>query len=305
MSMFGAVDLSTLVPKQSGHAAGTSVTAGPDASGEGLPAPLIVDVTASSLRDVAEVSTQVPVVLAFYAPRSESSTALVEMLTRLVQEYDGRFELGRVDADQATEVAQALQVQAVPAVVALLAGQPVPIFQGAIPEAELRGVLDQLLQLAAQHGVTGRISVGAPAQEEREETEVERDAREAIERGDWAGAEAVYDRAIAQSPGDSELKVARAQVRTLARMDGQDPEALLAAADADPADLDKALAAADAALALGDLEDSLARALGAVGSHSGPEREQARLRTLELFDVIGTGTPEVAAARRRLAALLF
>lgn len=305
MSMFGAVDLSTLAPKQSGPTTGEPVAAGPDSSGEGLPAPLIVDVDASSLRDVAEVSTQVPVVLAFHTSRSEPSTALAEMLTRLVQEYEGRFELGRVDVDKVPEVAQALQVQSVPAVVALLAGRPVPIFQGAIPEAELRGVLDQLLQLAAQHGVTGRIAVGAPAQEEHEETEVERAAREAIERGDWARAEAVYDRAIAQSPGDSELRVARAQVRTLARMDGQDPEALLAAADANPADLDKALAAADAALALGDLEGSLARVLGAVGSHTGPEREQARVRALELFDVVGTGTPEVAAARRRLAALLF
>lgn len=306
MSMFGAVDLSSLASKPAAPAQGSSAARTPAPPADGLPAPLVVDVDAASLRDVAEISTQVPVVLVFHTPRSEPSTALAALLGRLAEEYGGRFELGRVDIDRAPEVAQALQVQAVPAVVALLAGQPVPIFQGAIPEEELRGVLDQLLQLAVQHGVTGRLAVDAPEMEDApEETEVERAAREAIEKGDWAGAEAVYDRAIAQSPGDAQLKAARAQVRTLARMDGQDPAALLAAADADPADLDKALAAADAALALGDIDACLGRVLEAVRTHHGDERERARVRALELFDVIGSTAPEVARARRQLAVFLF
>ena len=214
--------------------------------------------------------------------------------------------------DTAPEVAQALQAQAVPTVVALIAGQPVPLFQGTVPQEQLRSVIDQLLEVAAANGVNGTVAVAVDgaagagtAEAEPEETEVERAAREAIEAGDFAAAEEVYTHAIAQNPGDDDLKVARNQVRLMARLDGQDPHELLAAADAAPTDLAAALAGADAALALGDVNAALGRALEAVRTHAGEEREEARLRLLELFEVIGSTSPEVAQARRRLATMLY
>ena len=317
MSMFGAVDLSSFAPatKSAGPAgraptpATTPMAGGPGAAGGGLPVPLVVDVDASSLRDVAEVSTQVPVIVVLHSPRSQASADLAAVLEQLAGQYAGRFQLARVDVDAAPEVAQALQAQAVPTVVALIAGQPVPMFQGPVPEEQLRSVIDQLLEVAAANGVSGTIAVdaaaGADAPEEPEETEVERAAREAIEAGDFAAAEEVYTHAIAQNPGDDDLKVARNQVRLMARLDGQDPHELLAAADAAPTDLDAALAGADAALALGDVNAALGRALEAVRTHQGEEREKARLRLLELFEVIGSTSPEVAQARRRLATMLY
>ena len=309
MSMFGAVDLSSLSPRStSGPAASAGAGAGGTGAGEGaVPGSLVVDVKAQNLREVVETSTRVPVVVVLHSSRSRASTDLAERLQTLAQEYAGRFQLGRVDVDTAPEVAQALQATAVPTVVALIAGQPVPLFQGAIPADQLRELLDQLLELAARNGVTGRLAPRAadaqPA--EPEETEVERAAREALERGDYAAAEEVYDHAIAQSPADDELKVARAQIRMLGRMDGKDPRALLAAADAPGASVEDQLAGADAALALGDVNVALGRALEAVRSHAGEERETARLRLLELFEVIGTAAPEVVRARRQLAAILF
>ena len=325
MSMFGAVDLSSLSPRSTGgpapssasaasaggagaaRTAGTGATTGAVA-GEGVvPGPLVVDVDAQNLREVAETSTRVPVVVVLHASRSQASADLAGQLQTLAQEYAGRFQLARVDVDAAPEVARALQVAAVPTVVALIAGQPVPLFQGAIPADQLRELLDQLLELAARNGVTGRLAPrDADAQPaEPEETEVERAAREALERGDYAAAEKAYDHAIAQSPADDELKVARAQIRMLGRMDGKDPRALLAAADAPGAGVEDQLAGADAALALGDVNVALGRALEAVRSHAGEERETARLRLLELFEVIGSSAPEVARARRQLAAILF
>ncbi|WP_136313424.1 tetratricopeptide repeat protein [Actinomyces procaprae] len=305
MSMFGAVDLSSLAPRQ-GAASAAPADATPAPGGEA--ASLVVDVDAANLRDVVEGSTRVPVVVVLHTPRSQASTELAALLERLAAEYGGRFQLARVDVDAAPEVAQALQATAVPTVVALIAGQPVPMFQGGVPEEQLRAVLDQLLEVAARNGVDGRIAVDASAQPEPaepEETEVEREAREAIERGDWAAAEAVYDHAIANSPADDDLKAARNQVRMLARMDGEDPAALLAAADAPGADLDAQLAGADAALALGDVNACLGRALEAVRAHTGEERERARVRVLELFEVIGATAPEVARARRQLATILY
>ena len=313
MSMFGAVDLSSFAPatKPAGSTGATpSPTAGDRPSGaSGLPVPLVVDVDASSLREVAEVSTRVPVVIVLHTPRSQASTDLAAALEQLADQYAGRFQLARVNVDAAPEVAQALQAQAVPTVVALIAGQPVPMFQGTVPQEQLRSVIDQLLEVAAANGVNGTIAVdgaaGGDPQAEPEETEVERAAREAIEVGDFAAAEEVYTHAIAQNPGDDDLKVARNQVRLMARLDGQDPHELLAAADAAPTDLTAALAGADAALALGDVNAALGRALEAVRTHVGEERETARLRLLELFEIIGSTSPEVAQARRRLATMLY
>ena len=313
MSMFGAVDLSSFAPatKPAGSTGATpSPTAGDRPSGaSGLPVPLVVDVDASSLREVAEVSTRVPVVIVLHTPRSQASTDLAAALEQLADQYAGRFQLARVNVDAAPEVAQALQAQAVPTVVALIAGQPVPMFQGTVPQEQLRSVIDQLLEVAAANGVNGTIAVdgaaGGDPQAEPEETEVERAAREAIEAGDFAAAEEVYTHAIAQNPGDDDLKVARNQVRLMARLDGQDPHELLAAADAAPTDLTAALAGADATLALGDVNAALGRALEAVRTHVGEERETARLRLLELFEIIGSTSPEVAQARRRLATMLY
>lgn len=310
MSMFGAVDLSSFAPKQGGKTGGTvGPTASTGAAGPVVPGPALTDVDATNLRDIAEISTQVPVVLVLHSARSDSSGQLVELLEGLVGDYGGRFALGRVDIGTAPEVAQALQATAVPAVVALVAGQPVPMFQGAVPEEQLRSVLDQLLELAGANGVNGRVEVDEVQADESgpasAETEVERQAREAVERGDYTTAIGIYDSAIAQSPGDGELKIARAQIRMLSRMDGQDPQELLAAADAAGAGLDDQLAGADAALALGDVNAALGRALEAVRAHEGPQREEARVRLLELFDVIGSTSPEVARARRQLANLLF
>ena len=313
MSMFGAVDLSSLAPATK-PAASSGATPSPatgdhPAGAPGLPVPLVVDVDASSLRDVAEVSTQVPVIVVLHSPRSQASADLAAALEQLADQYAGRFQLARVNVDAAPQVAQALQAQAVPTVVALIAGQPVPMFQGTVPQEQLRSVIDQLLEVAAANGVNGTIAVdgaaGGDPQAEPEETEVERAAREAIEAGDFAAAEEVYTHAIAQNPGDDDLKVARNQVRLMARLDGQDPHELLAAADAAPTDLAAALAGADAALALGDVNAALGRALEAVRTHAGEEREEARLRLLELFEVIGSTSPEVAQARRRLATMLY
>ena len=315
MSMFGAVDLSTLASRQGAPAAdggspgrGKSPAERPATGAAGpaaaIPAPLVVDVDAASLRDVAETSTQVPVVVVLHAARSRSSADLVSRLEALAQEYAGRFQVARVDVDAAPEVVQALQATAVPTVVALIAGQPVPLFQGAIPADQLRGCL----LYTSDAGVTGRLAPPPAADAEPvepEETEVERRAREAMERGDYAAAEKVYDSAIAQSPADAELKVARGQIRMLGRMDGKDPRALLAAADAPGASVEDQLAGADAALSQGDVNVALGRGLEAVRSRTGEERETARLRLLELFDIIGSSAPEVTRARRQLATLLF
>ena len=124
MSMFGAVDLSTLASQQgspatggpsgSGRPTGRPESTSPTGGGPVVSAPLVVDVDAASLRSVAEVSMQVPVVVVLHTSRSQASTALAGQLETLTQEHAGRFQLARVDVDSTPEVAQALQATAVP-----------------------------------------------------------------------------------------------------------------------------------------------------------------------------------------------
>ena len=198
MSMFGAVDLSSLAPatKPTGSTSGASPTTGDrptGAAGSGLPVPLVVDVDASNLRDVAEVSTQVPVIVVLHSPRSQASADLAAVLEELADQYAGRFQVARVNVDTAPEVAQALQAQAVPTVVALIAGQPVPMFQGAVPQEQLHSVIDQLLEVAAANGVNGTIAVDGAAVPALLRPSPRRPRSsgppaEAIEAGDFAAA---------------------------------------------------------------------------------------------------------------------
>lgn len=305
--MFGAVDLSTLAPSaQAPTPAGNSAGSASAPAGT-TPNGLVVDVTAENFREVVERSAQVPVVMELLSAREPVCAQLHAVLETVAVEYGGRFQLARVDVDTSPELGQALQVRALPTVVAVLAGQPAPLFEGVVDEAQARQVIEQVLQIAAANGVTGvlELNVQAEPAAEPEENETQREARTHIERGDFAAAEAVYDKALVQNPGDGELRVGREQVRLVRRLEGKDPAELLATADANPQDLEAALSGADAALIQGDVDGCLGRVLDAVRIHTGEERETARLRAVSLFELIGGEVPQVARARRTLATLLF
>ena len=145
LGMYGAVDLSSLsTPPAGGGEAASKVRGG-----------VVVDVTAQSMASALDVSAKLPVVLVFYSARSEASVALDSRLQEIAVRRGGRFQLGRVDVDAAVEVAQAFRVTGVPAAVALIQGQPVPLFQGAPADGEIDKVIDQVLATAAQYGMTG------------------------------------------------------------------------------------------------------------------------------------------------------
>ena len=88
-------------------------------------------------------------------------------------------------------------------------------------------------------------------------------------------------------------------------MDDKDPAALLTAAQQNPHDVEAQLAAADVELMGGRTADAFNRIIQVVRTNHDEEREAARTRLLELFAMVGQSDPEVAAARRSLAAALF
>jgi putative thioredoxin len=298
----GAIDLSGL---------GRPATPAPGTPG-GLPAPgpYSVDVDTEGFPALVQSSTQHPVVVLLWASWSETSINLARDMGAVVDQYGGRLLLARIDSEANPQIAAAFQTQSVPAVIAVLAGQPLPLFQGAPPADQLRGVLDQVLEAAAANGITGTVPArdAEPAPAEPEEPPLpplHQVAYDAIERDDLPAAAAAYEQALKENPRDDMARAGLAQVGLLSRTHDADLAAVRKAAADDPKDVDAQLAVADVDVLGGQVEDAFARLVDTVRTAAGPDRERVRLRLVELFEVVGGDDPRVVAARRALASALY
>jgi putative thioredoxin len=131
------------------------------------------------------------------------------------------------------------------------------------------------------------------------------EAYDAIQRDDLAAAAAAYSAALTENPRDEMARAGLAQVELMRRTTGVDPEAARTAADADPADVEAQLLAADLDLLADHVDEAFARLVGLVRQTAGPDRERARLRLLDLFTVVGDTDPSVVRARRDLTNALY
>ncbi|MCC4317560.1 tetratricopeptide repeat protein [Streptomyces malaysiensis] len=318
MSMSGVVDLAAV--KAAGEAKQKAERARAEAARTGggvTPGRLIFNVDEAGFQqDVLQRSTEVPVVIDFWAEWCEPCKQLGPVLERLATEYAGRFVLAKIDVDANQMLFQQFGVQGIPAVFAVIAGQPVPLFQGAAPEAQIRQVLDQLIQAAEQQfGIVGTpVEPGAEAdadeQVEQAVPESPRDialaaAHQALDAGDLSGAVRAYQNVLADDPADEEARLGLAQAQLLERVQGVDAAQVRKAAAESPADVKAQIAAADLDLVGGHVEDAFGRLVEAVRRTAGEDRNAARVHLLSLFDVIGGEDPRVAAARGALARVLF
>ena len=293
----GAVDLSGLVRAAQAPAASAGAPAGAAASR------VVRDADESTFGEVVELSRTVPVIVEFYAD------GIAPVLGALVSSYGGRLALATVDGNRSPQIAQAFQIQQVPAVVALVGGRPLPLFVGIPSEPEVRQVLDQVLELAAQNGVTGSIPLdGDEVAEEGAEPPLpplHQVAYDAISAGDYAAAATAYRTAIAQSPRDQLAVAGLAQVSLLQRLDGLVAADVRAAAAAAPDDADAQLAVADLDLSGGHVDDAFARLLRVFPGQDAEGKAAIRTRLLDYFEIVGADDPRTIAARRALTTLLY
>ncbi|WP_307128834.1 tetratricopeptide repeat protein [Streptomyces sp. B1I3] len=320
MSMSGVVDLAAV--KAAGEAKAKAEQARAESARQGgggavPPASLVFDVDEAGFEtDVLQRSTEVPVVIDFWAEWCEPCKQLGPLLERLAAEYNGRFVLAKVDVDANQMLMQQFGIQGIPAVFAVVAGQALPLFQGAAPESQIRQTLDQLIQVGEERfGLTGIVvdQDAAAAAEDGVPAEVPAGpydalleaAAQALDANDFGGAVQAYKNVLSDDPANIEAKLGLAQAELLGRVAGTDPQQVRKEAAENAADPAAQMAAADLDLVGGHVEDAFGRLVETVRRTFGDDRDAVRVRLLELFEVIGPEDPRVAAARTALARVLF
>ena len=317
-SMYGAVDLGARQAavqrrQQAARAAeAAGAGAGDDAPAAGPASDFVIDVTEETFnQDVALRSRTTPVIVDLWAEWCGPCKQLSPVLEKLANEAAGAWILARIDVDANPRLAQAFQAQSIPMVVAIIGGQMVDAFLGAMPESQVKQWLAQVLAVADQLGV--RQAGGAAGDDAAESADGAVDdlppalsaAREAMESGDLDGAARALEKALADIPGDPIAKSWLAQVNLMRRVSSYDPMTVSREAAAHPEDVAAQLRVADFEMAGGDAEKAFDRILAVIKRTSGPERNTARLHLLDLFEVISPDDERLKKARTQLTLLLF
>jgi putative thioredoxin len=277
----------------------------------------VFDVTEAAFEtDVLERSRTVPVVMDLWAEWCGPCKQLSPVLEKLAAEAAGAWVLAKVDVDANPQLSAALQVQSIPMVLAVIGGQLVPGFLGALPEAQVRQWLSQVVQVAQQMGLSGAgegqagagEQDGLPAEPGGGYPELDPElatAQQAMERGDLDGAAAAFERMLAATPGDPVAAVGLARVNLFRRVDSYDQAQARRDAAAHPGDVDAQTRVADIDMALGHVEEAFDRLLGVVRRTSGEDKNKARLHLVSLFEMFPPRDPQVTKARATLSSLLF
>jgi putative thioredoxin len=280
------------------------------AQGEGAQAPgdheLVL--TEANLEQTIADSQQVATLLVVTSARVPDLDEFLTSLRTHVQAQNGAVRLATVDADAEPRVTAALRVQQLPTLLLLVKGQIQPVVEGSLPDAEVKNLVDQVVQVAEQQG----LDVSGAGTQDAEQAEpapelppLIQKAYDAIQAGDLTQAETAYQEHLGEHPADAEAKAGLASVHLMQRTEGADLDAAREAAAQAPSDLDAQLKVADLDMLGGHVDDAFGRLLELLRGADPDTKNTVRTRLLDLFEVAGVDDPRVAPARKRLANLLF
>jgi putative thioredoxin len=303
-SLHGAIDLgarrAAAQRQQQRPASGAS-----EASGD---SPAVIDVTDATFNtEVVERSRSVPVLVDFWADWCQPCKQLGPILEKLAREAGGRWVLAKVDIDANPALGQQLArmgVQGIPFVAAVVAGQMLPVLNGAAPEPQVRQVLDQLFTALREQGLLPEDDQADGVQQPAADP-LEVEAEAALQRGDLESAGTAFQRILESKPNDPLAKSGLALVELQRRTQSYDPATARKDAADRPDDAAAQAKVADLELVEGRVEEAFDRLIGTVRRTSGDERDTARKHLLSLLEVLPPDDPRVARARRRLASALF
>ncbi len=255
--------------------------------------------------DFVSVSNSTPVVLLAWSARMPESVQVLEILNKLAANDGGTWRLGSVNLDKYPEMANALQVQALPFGIALIQEQGVPLFDAPHPEPQLRAVLNKVLELAAQKGlkIKGASATSEPAEPVMEPEELE--AMAALEKGDYPLAALSYKKWLSRKPVEKLAQIGLAQCELMVRISNLDSVTILASAAADPTNLEVQIQAADVEVAGGNYESGFNRLINAIKILDSDDKKRAKDHLLALFSLVDPMDPILIKARSALASALF
>jgi putative thioredoxin len=271
----GAMDLSSLGGDESGI----------------VVAAWLVPADQNTLREYLALSEKVPVLM-LISDDSQDSKDIRSMLEKVLTASEGKFIGLDVSLSSSPQLAQAVGVSSAPAMLAILAGQPAPLFQGAIQQQQLLQVLSQVLQLSQQNGITGSAKVGKK-EEVKPLSKDHQEAIAAIEKGKLEEAAKIFQKILIEYPNDNDAKAGLAQVELMVRLQGKNLD-----------DLDKLMLGADQLLASRNTSAAFSHLLDLFAERI-DDRERIRARLIQLFFLLGDSDPAVLDARRRLASMMF
>jgi len=215
--------------------------------------------------------------------------------------------LAVLNADTQPEVAQALRVATIPTVMAIIAEQVAPLFDSMIAPEQLEVVLNKVVELAAEQGVTG-ISNGIQNEQIIPDDPDLLIADQALEDNDFPAAITAFEKILARKPGDPEATQGLANAKLLLRTSLSDAATAQAAVLANPEDAKAQALAADFEIMSGQAEAALDRLIKFISANpggQGTQRDIARTHLLELFQNFAPTEPILIAARSALSKALF
>jgi putative thioredoxin len=280
--------------------------------------PHVFDATTETFEtEVLQKSLQIPVLVDFWATWCEPCKTLGPMLEKLAGEYNGAFELAKVDVDKEQQIAAAFQIRSVPTVFLVKGGQLVDGFPGALPEGQLRDFLTQHGISPAEPPVEAAepapldpqaqvdvLRAAVAAEPDKEELKLDL-ALALLQIGATADAAALIDALPANLSTDDRAVRARARLDfASALQDAPSAETLDARIAANGGDLQARHLRGVQLLLGGQDEAALEQFLSMLKQDRGYEAGLPRKLLIDAFKVIDDAAL-VGRYRRSMAALLF
>ncbi len=260
---------------------------------------LVIQVDANSIRGYLAISDSLPVLVLFVQENDPASQSILSTVKLLTEKTAGKILTLVVDAVKSPELAQAFDLKQIPSLLGMLKGQPAPLFVGDQPAEQVQQIIERVLQVGKENGLTGTVKVAEP---EPELSPTHQQAFAAIEENNYPLARSLYEKALVENPNDQLAEAGLAQIKLLIRLEGKDLPSLVSSLGQDT---DAVLARVDALVATGAASAGFEQLLVLFESTAKDQREPIRLRFVELFLVVGNEDPAVIKARKNLSLLLF
>ena len=260
---------------------------------------LVIQVDVNSIRDYLAISDSLPVLVLFVQENDPASQSTLNTVKMLTEKAAGKILTLVVDAVRSPELAQAFDLKQIPTLLGMLKGQPAPLFAGDQPAEQVQQIIDRVIEVGKENGLTGTVKVSEP---EPEPSITHQQAFAAIEENNYPLARTLYEKALVENPNDQLAEAGLAQIKLLIRLEGKDLPSLVSSVGQDT---DAVLERVDALVATGAASAGFEQLLDLFEATAKDQREPIRLRFVELFLVVGNEDPAVIKARKNLSLLLF